>query len=112
MALEEQVHLLRQGAKVWNAWRAQQPEATIDLSDGALRGLNLMGADLFGADFSGADLRGTVLCGANLAGARFEGANVFKAMLDRADLNKADLSGAQFIHCAQLQMADNWQSAY
>jgi len=112
MADRGQVELLKRGARVWNAWRAEQPEATVDLSGGALRGLDLTGADLSGADLQRADLRGAVLKDANLAGARLGGANLFKAFLDDADLNNTDLLGAQFIHCAQLQVAHNWQSAY
>jgi uncharacterized protein YjbI with pentapeptide repeats len=112
MALEEQVDLLKHGAPAWNAWRVEQPEAIVDLSGGALRGLDLTGADLSGVNLSGADLRSTILSGANLAHARLRGANLFKTMIDGADLNKADLTGAQFLHCAQLDMAHNWQSAY
>ena len=57
MAIDEQVELLKQGAGTWNAWRARQPEAAVDLSHGALRGLALEGAELSGADLSSADLR-------------------------------------------------------
>ena len=112
MADRSQVGLLKRGPQVWNAWRVEQPEATVDLSGGALRGLDLTGADLSGADLQRADLRGAVLKGANLTGARLGGANLFKAILDDADLNNSDLLGAQFIHCAQLQAARNWRSAY
>lgn len=112
MADSGQVEFLKRDPQAWNAWRAERPEATVDLSDGALRGLDLTGADLSGADLQRADLRGAVLRDANLAGARLGGANLFKAILDDADLNNADLSGAQFVHCAQLQAAHNWRSAY
>ncbi len=112
MADKGQVELLKRGPQVWNAWRVEQPEVTIDLSGGALRGLDLTGADLSGANLQRADLRGAVLKDANLSGARLGGANLFKAILDDADLNNTDLLGAQFIHCAQLQVAHNWRSAY
>ena len=112
MAYDEQVELLKQGAARWNAWRAKKPETIIDLSGGALRGLDLTGVDLSGADLSGVDFRGASLSGANLVDARLEGANLFKVMLDGADLNRAKLSGAQFLHCGQLEVAHNWQSAY
>jgi len=49
---------------------------------------------------------------ANLSGANLEGANLFKAMLDGADLGGAFLNGAQFLNCAQLVVARNWQSAF
>ncbi len=111
MAIDEQVALLKQGAREWNAWRARQPEATVDLSHGGLRGLALDGADLSGADLTGADLRGTVLSGADLAGARFQDANLFKAVIAAADLDGADLRGAKFLSCDQLLSARNWQTA-
>ncbi len=82
MTNSEQVELLTQGTQAWNAWRAKHTESTVDLSDGALRGLDLRRADL-----SGADLR-------------------------RADLNGADLRGIEFFQCPQLESARNWQSAY
>jgi hypothetical protein len=33
-------------------------------------------------------------------------------VLDGADLSSAFLSGAQFLNCAQLIVARNWQSAF
>ncbi len=112
MAIDEQVALLKQGVRAWNAWRARQPEATVDLSHGALRGLALDGADLSGADLRDADLRGANLGNASLLGARLEGANLFKAIIDGADLTEADLRGVRFLQCPQLEAAHNWQSAY
>jgi uncharacterized protein YjbI with pentapeptide repeats len=107
----EHVAVLGRGAAVWNAWRAEHDEAP-DLSRAALRGLDLTGFDLTRADLRGADLRGTKLCDADLSGARLEDANFFKAALDGADLAGAYLDGAQFLNCAQLIVARNWQSAY
>ena len=112
MANNEQVELLKQGPLAWNAWRAEQSGASVDLSGGALRGLDLQGADLSGADLKGADLRGANLSSANLTRAHLEGANLFKAILNGANLNEADLSGVQFLQCPQLESAHNWQSAY
>ena len=112
MANKEQMNLLKQGPQAWNAWRAEQAEATVDLSDGALRGLDLEGANLSGADLKDADLRGANLSGANLKGAHLEGSNLFKAIINGADLNEADLRGVQFLQCPQLESAHNWQSAY
>jgi uncharacterized protein YjbI with pentapeptide repeats len=112
MANNEQIDLLKQGAQAWNAWRAEQPEATVDISGGALRGLDLAGADLASADLQDADLRGANLSGANLTAGRLGGANLFKAIIHGADLNEADLRGVQFLQCPQLESALNWQSAY
>ncbi len=111
MANNEQIDLVKRGTQAWNAWRAEQTEATVDLSGGALRGLGLEGADLSGADLRRADLRGANLSGAKLMGARLEGANLFKVIIEGADLNEADLRGIQFLQCPQLESAHNWQSA-
>jgi len=111
MPKDEHVAVLGRGAAVWSAWRAENDEVP-DLSRAGLRGLDLTGFDLSRADLRGADLRGTKLCDANLSGARLEGANFFKAALDGADLAAAYLDGAQFLNCAQLIVARNWQSAY
>ncbi len=112
MANNQQMDLLKQGTQAWNAWRAEHTEVSVDLSGGALRGLDLEGADLSGTDLKDADLRGANLSGANLKGAHLEGSNLFKAIIDGADLNEADLHGVQFLQCAQLESAHNWQSAY
>jgi uncharacterized protein YjbI with pentapeptide repeats len=111
MPKDEYVAVLARGAAQWNAWRAERDEAP-DLSQAALRGLNLTGFDLSRADLRSADLRGTKLCGADLSGARLEAANFFKAELDGADLTGAHLDGARFLNCAQLIVTRNWQSAY
>ena len=112
MANNEQVDVLKQGTQAWNAWRAEQTEAIVDLSGGALRGLDLEQANLSAADLKDADLRGANLGGANLTGACLAGSNFFKAVIDGADLNEADLRGVQFLQCPQLVSAHNWQSAY
>jgi uncharacterized protein YjbI with pentapeptide repeats len=111
MPKDEHVAVLARGAAQWNAWRAERDEAP-DLSQAALRGLDLTGFDLSRADLRSADLRGTKLCRADLSGARLEAANFFKAELDGADLAGAHLVGAQFLNCAQLIVTRNWQSAY
>src|SRR5262249_141401 len=111
MPKDEHVAVLARGAAAWNAWRAERDEAA-DLSQAVLRGLDLPGFDLSRADLRGADLRGTTLCDADLSGAHLEGANFFKAVLDRANLAGAYLDEAQFLNCAQLLVARNWQSAF
>jgi len=65
MPNDEHVAVVARGAAVWNAWRAQHDEVP-DLSQAALRGLDLTGFDL-----SRADLRGADLAGAHLDGAQF-----------------------------------------
>jgi uncharacterized protein YjbI with pentapeptide repeats len=111
MPNDDHVALLKRGVAAWNAWRAEQDEMP-DLSRAGLRGLDLSSFDLSGAGLRDADLRGTNFFQANLSGAHLEGANLFKAVLDGADLAGAFLHGAQFLNCAQLLVAQNWQSAF
>jgi uncharacterized protein YjbI with pentapeptide repeats len=111
MANDEHVAMLGRGATVWNEWRATHDEMP-DLSRAGLRGFDLSGFDLSQADLRSADLRGTNLSGANLSGAHLDGANLFKAVLHGGDLAGAFLNGAQFLNCAQLVVARNWQSAF
>jgi uncharacterized protein YjbI with pentapeptide repeats len=111
MSNDEHVAMLARGAAAWNEWRVEQDE-TPDLSRAGLRGLDLSGFDLSQADLRGADLRGTKFCDADLSGAHLEGANFFKAILDGANIGGAFLTGAQFLNCAQLVIARNWQSAF
>jgi uncharacterized protein YjbI with pentapeptide repeats len=111
MPNDEHVSLLGRGAAAWNTWRAEHEE-TPDLSQAGLRGLDLSGFDLSQADLRQADLRGTNLCQADLSRTHLDGANFFKAVLDDADLAGAFLYEAQFLNCAQLIVARNWQSAF
>jgi uncharacterized protein YjbI with pentapeptide repeats len=111
MTKDDYVGLLGRGAAVWSAWRAEHDEAP-DLSGAALRGLDLGRFDLSRVDLRGADLRGTRCCDTDLSGAHLEGANLFKAVLDGAELAGAFLHGVQFLNCAQLVVARNWQLAF
>jgi uncharacterized protein YjbI with pentapeptide repeats len=108
----DETHLtaLKQGAASWNVWRRERAIARPDLSQAGLRGLDLSETDLSGADLRQADLRGAILSRGKLIGADLAGANVFKAVFDGADLSGANLIGAQFLNCAQLVAATNWQS--
>ena len=112
MAKDEHVAMLARGAAVWNEWRAKSHDTPGLVWGTGLRGLALSGFDLSGADLKGADLRGMNLSRANLSLAHLDGANFFKAVLDGADLAGAFLNGAQFLNCAQLVVARNWQSAF
>jgi uncharacterized protein YjbI with pentapeptide repeats len=104
VANPEHLALLRQGADVWNAWRAEKPSTRPDLSRANLSGTNLREADLEGAfleganlnaaNLSGTNLRGVPLISADLSGANLKVANLHGANLHGADLNGADLNGA------------------
>lgn len=70
---------LKQGAKVWNAWRERHRDVTPELS---------------GADLSGAGLAGIDFSKANLARANLTHAKLARADCSQADLVKATLSCA------------------
>ena len=111
MTRDEYLALLGRGAAAWNAWRAEHDEAP-NLTDASLRGLDLSRFDLSRADLRGADLRGARCCDTDLSGAHLEGATLFKAVLDGAELAGAFVHGVQFLNCAQLVVAQNWQLAF
>ena len=120
MANSEHVAKLKEGVQAWNAWRAQNPDIRLDLSEVDLRGAELGRVNLFGANLYQTDLRGTKLNGADLRGAYLreadlDGANLCRADLrwtdlEKANLNKADLGGAElgeaYLHEAHLFEAD------
>ena len=89
MANPEHVKILKQGFKVWNKWKKDNPEVRPDLS-----GAKLIGAKLFETELIEADLRGAELIGADLRGANLNRANLNRANLNRANLSGAKLSGA------------------
>ncbi len=109
MAIQKQVKLLLQGTDVWNKWRAQHKEASIDLSQANLiradfSRANLSQASLDRADLSHADLSHANLGGANLGGANLGGANLSFVDLRGANLSYADLRSA-FLKQANLNQA-------
>ena len=81
MADEAQLAVLKQGADVWNAWRAAHSGTPADLANASLRGLDLARANLAGADCRKADFRGTILSGATLTDANLAGANFLAVTL-------------------------------
>jgi hypothetical protein len=108
----EHVEMLRRGPRLWNAWRAQNPTTTPNLTGlrlsaserqmGVMNGgpINLASArmrraQLRFATLSGANLSGANLSGADLTDARLDGANLANADLSHAALSRADLAGAR-----------------
>ncbi len=107
-----QLATLKSGVSAWSVWRTTHADVRPELSGAHLHGLDLVGVDLTGADLRKADLRGTDLSDAVLIGADLEGANFFRTILAGTDLAGANLMDAQFLQCAQLIVARNWQSAF
>ena len=111
MTNSEHVEILRQGPRIWNAWRSENPSVVPDLSGislsigdrqmGPINGgpINLSRAQLCDASFYfatliRADMRGADLTNADLRGARLEGVDLTGAELSGAQLDSADLAGA------------------
>jgi uncharacterized protein YjbI with pentapeptide repeats len=110
MVNKEQLSLLRTDAEGWNTWRANNPDATVDLSGEDLSRANLSGADLIGAnlkasDFTWANLKAANLSLASLDRAHLNRANLDGAHLNGAHLNRASLDGAS-LNGAHLIRAD------
>lgn len=91
MANPEHLNILKQGVKIWNRWRGENPDAAPDLRGSDLEGADLQKANLDKTDLRHALLRNAQMTGAKLTGAKFRGAN-----LDGADLQNADLTEANF----------------
>lgn len=91
MANQRHVDMLkRDGVRVWNLWRIDEPDSRPDL-----RGTDLHRADLRGVDLSRVDLTQASLEGADLRDADLREANVAMANFTRANLAGADLSKAE-----------------
>jgi uncharacterized protein YjbI with pentapeptide repeats len=87
MASKEHLGVLKQGIRVWNRWRKNNPDIFPDLSK----------ADLSGGDFAKADLNKANLTRANLIRTDLSEANLREAHFRLANLSEADLSGAKLI---------------
>lgn len=100
MAKQEHFEILKQGSKVWNEWREENPKLLPDLRDIDFEWPryepDLSGADLTGADLRGAALNMIRLDRAILGGAHLRGAYLSSTILTSADLSRADLREAKF----------------
>ncbi len=95
MANQQHVDILtRNGVRVWNLWRKEEPAIHPDLSEADLSGADLSDADLSDANLMKANLSGANLSGADLTEAHLFDANLSRAVLTEAHLFDADLSGA------------------
>lgn len=86
MANEEQLAILRQGAKAWNKWREDKPLITI----------NFIQADLKEADLSNLNLKSTIFAGANLSRVALWESDLRLAVFDGANLAGASMGNSIF----------------
>jgi uncharacterized protein YjbI with pentapeptide repeats len=103
MADDEQVEIVKLGARSWNSWRKDNPDAEVnlseaDLSDADLRYADLSDAGLSMVDLSGADLRGANLSITDLRHALLIRTNLSEAILRHSNLSAANLTGAELGH--------------
>ena len=110
MANEEQLSILKQGVDVWNKWRKENREATIDLEGVNIReayGNNIRKPDLEKINFHNANLRK-----ADFGGSFLNQAYLFRANLSEADLSTANLANADLsqsnLSLAKLNAANIW----
>ena len=102
MANQEQLEILEQGTKAWNAWRKRNLGVFPDLRGASLSGAALRSANLFAAKLGGADLGGVDLDSATLLGADLRNASLRNSILLSADLRQANLAGADLEQAALL----------
>ena len=105
MTSEEQLSLIKQGAKKWNQWREQNTGIKPDLSGADLREAQLQKIDLSNANMEKTKLQFSNLTGANLQNANLKKAKFQEANLQSANLKNANLSEAGMLE-SNLQYAD------
>ena len=89
MAIPQHLDVIKQGVRVWNQWREENPGAEPDLAGAKLNKANLKGANL-----SETDLRWADLTAANLQAANLNRADLRRAILNRTNFNSGTLSEA------------------
>jgi hypothetical protein len=91
MANEKDIKILKQGAKVWNRWREDNPEIEPNLSEIQLYEFNLEGANLTSTNFSD-----TLISRCNLTKALLNDAMMYCTTLDKVPLIEAELREVSF----------------
>jgi len=109
MANQEHLAILKQGVRVWNEWRKEQPNIRPNLNGADLSYASLTNANLERAILSDAILANAILASANLTNASLNGAHLRNANLNVAHLRNAILSYADLeradLHSANLERA-------
>ena len=123
MANPEHLAILKQGVEIWNNWKKDNPEITVDLSNTKLIDLDLSNIDLSNAILSNTDCKNTkfedsklwsvnfnhanlehtsfisaVLLGCNFQHARLTNSHLFQANAFEADFSYANLYLASFAY--------------
>lgn len=98
MANEKHVKILKQGVKVWNRWRQNNPEimpdlSRIELSDLRLEGANLVDIDLAQTQLSHCDLSNAFVRGLTMVSATFDSVKLVETDLSTCRLATVDFIG-------------------
>ncbi len=104
MADQEQIKIIKKGAKIWNEWRKENPHQKINLSNAILNNINLRTVNL-----SNAKLNNTILSDANLSESNIKNSSLRNANLRNANLSDANLSNSN-LSLANLRNANLWNS--
>ncbi|MBV5343671.1 pentapeptide repeat-containing protein, partial [bacterium] len=94
---------LRQGVKVWNKWREENPSIEINLTEANLSNINLSSANLSAVNLHRANLRKANLSKANLIASDLSEANLNGASLSKANISEADLSGVDITYSSLIR---------
>lgn len=110
MSNPEHLFILKQGAKIWNKWRKENPKIIPDFQGSDISGVRLKMVNLNDANLQNAylyeiDLGGSHLERSNLKNVDFTKANLLCANFAKANLEGAYLLGAN-LEWAQLQGAN------
>jgi uncharacterized protein YjbI with pentapeptide repeats len=103
MANQQHLKIFKQGARIWNKWRAQHKRIRPNLSNAEIMVLDQGRTDFRGANLHGANLRDVEFVGINLHGADLRqsdlrGAYFWEVNLEASNLNDAFLGDTSFIY--------------
>ena len=106
MANQEQLKILKQGVEVWNKWREENPDVTIDLSAAQLQGFdfssyNLSNANLYKINLANCRLYNVKFNDSNMKGAFFRGASI-----NFVEFKRADILGGIFVGIKDFKYVD------
>jgi hypothetical protein len=105
VANEEHLKILKQGVKVWNRWREDNPEIKPDLSGTELYKLNLEGANLNSTNLLDTSISDCNLSNINLNTARLERSTLFNVRLVEANLRGSMIFHTNFNLLSNLEKA-------
>jgi uncharacterized protein YjbI with pentapeptide repeats len=111
MADEEHVALLKQGAKVWNKWRKENPDVIPKLSYSDLRRADLRKANLSKADLEQANLTHADCGEADFTRSTLIGAELVKANFAGAVLRNAWIGDDLLLHIKTFVTGANFYGA-